>query len=118
VKGCALAQKDSKFAPTSGACFGGLEVNPSRILAEMWVKTAESLLGIGLKSMLEITEGRVNSVALTLQEMAGWMNNSWVSLLNDPAWHVGWTMDVQRKWIRVLSMVSKRLQDPRIKGVV
>jgi len=118
IKGCALAQKDSKFAATSGACFGGLEVNPSGILAEMWVKTAETLLGIGLKSMLEITDGRVNGVALTLQEMAGWMNNSWVSLLNDPFWHVGWTMDVQRKWIHALSIVSKRLQDPRIKGVV
>jgi hypothetical protein len=76
------------------------------------------LLGIGLKSMLEITDGRVNGVALTLQEMAGWMNNSWVSLLNDPFWHFGWTMDVQGKWIHALSIASKRLQDPRIKGVV
>jgi geranylgeranyl reductase family protein len=117
-RGCAFAQKDSKFAATSAACFGGLEVNPSGILAEMWVKTAESLLGIGLKSMLEIADGRVNSVALSLQEMAGFMNNSCVSLLNDPFWHVGWTMDVQRKSIRALSIVSKRLQDPRIKGVV
>lgn len=117
-RGCAFAQKDSKFAATSAACFGGLEVNPSGILAEMWVKTAESLLGIGLKSMLEIADGRVNSVALSLQEMAGFMNNSCVSLLNDPFWHVGWTMDVQRKSVRALSIVSKRLQDPRIKGVV
>jgi menaquinone-9 beta-reductase len=117
-RGCAFAQKDSKFAATSGACFGGLEVNPSGILAEMWVKAAESLLGIGLKSIFEITDGRVNSVALTLQEMAGWMNQSWASLINDPFWHVGWTMDVQRKWVRALSIVNKRLQDPRIRGVV
>jgi hypothetical protein len=116
-RGCAFAQKDSKFAATSGACFGGLEVNPSGILAEIWVKTAESLFGTGLKSMLEVTDGQVNGVALTLQEIAGWMNDSWVSLLNDPFWHVGWTMDVQRKWVRALSIVSKRLQDPRIKGV-
>lgn len=117
-RGCALAQKDSKFAATSGACFGGLEVNPSGILAEMWMKTAESLLGIGLKSMGDITDGRVTGLALTLQGVAGWMNDSCVSLLNDPFWHVGWMMDVQRKWVHAISIVSKRLQDPRIKGVV
>lgn len=118
VRGCALAQRDSKFAVTAGACFGGLEVNPSGILAEMWLKTAESLLGIGPRTMLEVMDGGADGVALTLQEMTGWIGDSWVSLFNDPFWHVGWTMDIQRKWAHALSIMSKRLPDPRTKGVV
>jgi flavin-dependent dehydrogenase len=117
-KGCRMAQRDSKFAATAGSCFGGLEVNPSGILAEMWIKTAETLLGVGPRTMLEAMDGRVNGVALELQEMGGWIGDSWVSLFKDPFWHVGWTIDIQRKWVRALSILSKRLPDPRIKEIV
>ncbi len=108
VRGCALAQNDSKFAATVGACFGGLEVNPSGILAEMWMKTGEGLLGIH----------RPRGGALSLAETAGWINDSWKSLSDDPLWHVDWTMDVQRRWIRALSLMSKRRPDPRVEGVI
>ena len=118
-RGCAMAQRDSKFAATAGACFGGLEVNPSGILAEMWMKTAESLLGVGSNTKLAATSGeRIDGVALKLREMAGWIGDSWVSMLEDPFWHIGWTKDVQRKWVRAVSIMSQRLPDPRIKGVV
>jgi flavin-dependent dehydrogenase len=118
-RGCAMAQRDSKFAATAGACFGGLEVNPSGILAEMWMKTAESLLGVGSNTKLAATSGeRIDGVALKLREMAGWIGDSWVSMLEDPFWHIGWTKDVQRKWVRAVSIMSQKLPDPRIKGVV
>jgi geranylgeranyl reductase family protein len=117
VRGCALAQRDSKFAATAGACFGGLEVNPSGILSELWVTTAGRLLGICPKSMLEFMDDRTNDGALTFQEMAGWMSDSWASMFSNPIWHASWAMDVQRKWVRAFSIIGKRLQDPRIKGV-
>ncbi len=82
------------------------------------MKTAESLLGIGPQSMLEFVDGQTDERQLTLQETAGWISDSWGSLLHDPFWHAGWTMDVQRKWIHALSIMSKRLPDPRIKGVI
>ncbi len=117
-RGCALAQRDSKFAATAGACFGGMEINPAGVLAEMWMKTAENLFNIGPQSMLELVDGQNDGGALTLQESAGWIIDSWESLLSDPFWHASWTMDVQRKWIHALSIMRKRLPDPRIKGVI
>jgi geranylgeranyl reductase family protein len=118
VRGCALAQRDSKFAATAGACFGGLEINPPGILAEMWMKTAERLLSIGPQSMSEFVDGQTDDAALTLQETAGWISDLWGSLLHDPFWHASWAMDVQRKWVRALSIMRKRLPDPRIQGVI
>jgi len=32
--------------------------------------------------------------------------------------HVRWATDVQRKWVRTLAVVNKRLPDPRTKGVI
>ncbi len=118
VRGCELAQKDSKFAETVGACFGGLEINPPGILAEMWIRTAESLLSIGSQSVLELLEGGADGTGFTLQETAGWITDSWESLWDDPFWHAGWATDVQRKWVRALAVMSKRLPDPRTKGVI
>ena len=118
VRGCALAQNDRKFAATAGACFGGLEVNPSGILAELWVKLVESLMGIGPQSVLALMNGKTDGGALTLQETAGWISDSWQSLWHDPFWHAGWSMDVQRKWAHALAIMSKRLPDPRITGVI
>jgi hypothetical protein len=83
----------------------------------MWMKTAESLFNIGPQSMLELVDGQKDRGALTLQESAGWITDSWGSLLSDPLWHASWTMDVQHKWIRALSIISKQLPDPRINGV-
>ncbi len=118
VRGCALAQRDLKFAATAGSCFGGLEIDPLGILAEMWIKTGEKWLGMGPPSTLASAHGRADGFALTLQEMSGWIADSWKSLLKDPLWHIAWTMDVQRKCTHVLSLMSKRLPDPRIKGVI
>lgn len=118
VRGCELAQGDSKFAVTVGACFGGLEINPPGILAELWMRTAENLLSIGSQSVLELLEGGANGTRFTLQETAGWITDSWESLWDDPFWHARWATDVQRKWVRTLAVVNKRLPDPRTKGVI
>lgn len=108
IRGCDLAQRDSKFASVAGSCFGGLEVNPSGILGEIYAKTVETLLG----------GSRANGETFTLYEIAGWLTNSWTSLLKDPSWHVGWTMDIQRKWMCALSIIRKGLPDPRVNGLI
>jgi menaquinone-9 beta-reductase len=108
IRGCVLAQRDLKFASVVGSCFGGLEVNPSGILGEIYAKTVETLL----------SSNRSNGDAFALHEIAGWLTNSWSSLLKDPFWHAGWAMDVQRKWIRALSIIRKGLPDPRVNGLI
>jgi geranylgeranyl reductase family protein len=116
VRGCALAQKDTKFAATVGACFGGLEVNPAGILAEVWQKTAESLMAIGPRSVLALMTGHIGAATSALEEGAGWLTDSWRSLCHDPCWHTRWAMDVQGKWLHALSVMSKGGTDSRIKG--
>jgi len=118
LRGCTLAQRDSKFAATVGSCFGGLEVSPSGILAEVFVKTVSSLLSLGPQNILGFIDGRTNEDAFTLNEIAAWIADSWSSLLKDPSWHAGWIMDVQRKWLRAFSIITERLPDLRVKGVV
>ena len=117
VWGCALAQKDTKFAGTVGACFGGLEVNPAGILAEVWKKTAESLMSIVPESVLALMKGNIGTATSALEEGEGWLTDSWRSLCNDPCWHTRWAMDVQAKWLRALSVMCKGGTDPRINGV-
>ena len=117
VRGCALAQKDTKFAATVGACFGGLEVNPANILAEVWKKTAESLMAIGPQGALALMTGNMGTAASAIEEGAGWLTDSWSSLCDDPWWHASWAMDVQAKWLHAFSAMSKVGTDPRIKGV-
>lgn len=108
IRGCTLAQRDLKFASVAGSCFGGLEVNPAGILGEIFAKMVETLLG----------GARTNGDTFVLHEMAGWMTNSWSSLLKDPFWHAGWAMDVQRKWMHALSIIRKGLPDPRVNGLI
>ncbi len=78
-RGCALAQRDSKFAATAGACFGGMEINPAGVLAEMWMKTAESLFSIGPQSMLELMDGRIDA-RRTYVSGSGGMDNRLVGI--------------------------------------
>jgi flavin-dependent dehydrogenase len=117
VRGCEMAQTDAKFAATAGACFGGLEVNPTGIMTALWKKTAESLMMLGPRSALELVTGRFGTAASALQESTGWMVDSWKSLLDDPSWHVSWTADVQSKWIHAIAVMGSGASDPRVKGV-
>jgi geranylgeranyl reductase family protein len=118
IRGCALAQKDVRFAATAGACFGGLEISPSGILSEIWMKIAEVFLLQGLHGMFQFVNDPDEPSPLIMEETAHWISNSWGSLLSDPFWHAGWAMDVQRKWIHALSLMRKHQPAPRINGVI
>lgn len=118
VRGCALAQADTKFAATVGACFGGLEVNPAGILAEVWKKTAASLMAMGPKGAVALMTGDIRTASSAFEEGSGWMADSWRSLWDDPWWHARWAVDIQGKWLKALSTMSKGESDPRLKGVI
>jgi len=100
-----------------GACFGGLEINPPGILAQLWVRLAEGMLFAGPQSAIELLTGRSGAAVLTFQEMAGWMGGWWKSFLREPLWHTSWVMDVEQKWVRALSAMSGRATDPRAAGL-
>jgi menaquinone-9 beta-reductase len=117
LRGCRLAQRDSEFAATVGACFGGLEIKPPDLMAGLLVKAVECFLTNSQMISIKVEDRTINANLFTLQEMAGWMTESYKSVFDDPFWHFGWMMDVQRKWIRVLSIMNSGLTDQRIIGV-
>ncbi len=113
-----MAQHDTRFAATAGACFGGLEVDPMGILSAVWRKTAEGLMVLGSNSVLGLADGKIGSAVSALSEGAGWMTDSAKSILSDPYWHTSWALDVHGKWLHALATMSRRQTDPRINGII
>ncbi len=118
VRACRLAQHDRAFATIAGGCFGGIEVQPAGILAEVWKKTVENLLALGPKSVAELSQGKITTATSALLEGVGWFTDSWKSVCDDPIWHASWTLDVQRKWVRALDYMAQGGTDPRTQGLL
>jgi geranylgeranyl reductase family protein len=117
IRGCELAQRDVTFAAKVGACFGGLQVEPAGILAEVMRKTAEILFAFGPTAASDLFRGEIGRVTSVLYQSADWMIDSWSSLWDDPLWHAGWALDVQRKWFQALALIGKGQADRRIDGI-
>ncbi|HTT18650.1 MAG TPA: NAD(P)/FAD-dependent oxidoreductase [Candidatus Sulfotelmatobacter sp.] len=117
MHGCDVSGKDEEFAQTLGACFGGPIKTPG-ILTHVWIRTVESLLNTGVGGPWGFPGGRPEGMAFSWQEMIGCMGDSWLSFLKDPVWYTSWTMDVQRKWMRVCAIIGKQMEDQRAKGLI
>ena len=113
----ARATRQNTLLPTASACFGGVDVQPAGILAEIWKKTAENLAALGPQSAAELMLGKFTIVSSVLQEGTGWLIDSWKSIANDPLWHTSWALDVQGKWVRAMEYMMRRGTDPRAQGV-
>jgi geranylgeranyl reductase family protein len=118
ARGCDLAGGDEDFARTGGSYFGGLDVRPFGILAQLWARIASDLalawprLVLGLGRARDV---RATSVADLVEWQLAWSR----SLVADPLWHARWSMDVQRKSIRLMSMLQRTAgPDPRAAGLV
>lgn len=98
ARGCRQAQHDAGLARVTGACFGGVELDPRGVL---WQGLARAVTDIG-------------TVAT---DWTGWHLDWWRSLAADPVWHASWAIDVQKKWLRVLAMMGTTGADPRAAGV-
>jgi hypothetical protein len=98
-RGCRQAQRDQALARVTGACFGGVELDPRGVLWQLLGRTCGDV-------------GRFAS------EWIGWQMAWWRSLAADPVWHASWAMDVQKKWLRVFSILGTTGGDPRAVGVL
>lgn len=97
-RGCREAQRDQRLARVTGACFGGVELSPRRVLSQLAGRTFSDL-------------------AAFARDGLSWQVDWWRSAAADPVWHARWAMDVHAKWLRVLSMVAVHEGDPRAVGV-
>ena len=115
ARGCELAQADPAFARTGGGYFGGLDVRPFGILGQMWVRVVQDLALAWPRFLSALGEGR--PVGFTAADLVEWQAAWSRSLVSDPLWHARWTLDMQRKWVRFLSMTGRAGEDPRFAGV-
>jgi geranylgeranyl reductase family protein len=109
ARGCELAQEDEGFARLGGGYFGGLDVQPFGILGAMWVRVIQDVAGAWPRLL---TGGGGTTVA----DLVGWQAAWSRSFVADPLWHTRWTLDVQRKWLRLLAVVPGEA-DPRLAGI-
>ncbi len=113
--GCAQAAADPDFARITGSTFGGMEVRPSAILAQLWSRMAKDVGAAGAQGLLELLKGRVVLPKGWIAELGTLQNGWWRSLLDDPVWHSAWTADVLQKWTRMLTGL-RTSGDPRLRG--
>jgi len=117
ARGCERARKDMDFARTTGARFGGLEIKPFGILSQVWASMAVDILAAVPQSILGLTGEQGRTGAFTVPEGLSWIAAWWKSFGSDPWWHAAWTLQVQEKWVRVLSQIAAAGGDPRVKGL-
>jgi geranylgeranyl reductase family protein len=117
ARGCELAEQDEHFARTSGAGFGGMEVQPASIATQVWAKVAQELGRIGVRSIAGLATGDARPALSALRSVVGWQLEWWESVARDPLWHALWTADVAAKWIRVAALAAVPGRDPREAGL-
>ncbi len=98
-RGCSQAQRDQALARVAGACFGGVELDPRGVLWQLLGRAGADL-------------------STFASDWLGWQMAWWRSLAADPVWHASWAIDVQKKWLRVISILGTTRVDPRAVGVL
>jgi geranylgeranyl reductase family protein len=115
ASGCMEAATDPNFARISGASFGGLDIRPATILAQMWMKMVYDIGAGSAQQLLSMLGGRPGSSSRWVSDLkmlrVGWCR----SLSDDPVWHVLWTADVMQKWVGVFKSLQLS-PDPRFAG--
>ncbi|MFY9553670.1 MAG: NAD(P)/FAD-dependent oxidoreductase [Blastocatellia bacterium] len=118
VRGCEIAQRDSDFGRTTGAYFGGLEINPRGILSAVLINMLGDLATLGPRTLSAMLGSEPSPLLAAVGDTIEWQMSWWKSALNDPVWHASWAMDLQRKWLRFFSMMNNTERDPRFEGLV
>jgi menaquinone-9 beta-reductase len=118
ARGCELAQNDPGFGRTTAAYFGGLEINPTGILSQVWMSILGDLATLAPRSLGALLSRQPSPLIASARDLIDWQMSWWKSALGDPIWHAGWAMDLQQKWLRFLSMINDTKEDPRAQGMV
>jgi len=112
-----LAQSDTEFGRVAGGYFGGLDVRPPSILAQIGLKMAEELILLFPRGFAAPALGG-SAVWRSLVDLAEWQLAWTRSIVEEPVWTARWLGDVQRKWLRASAAMTMRNADPRAAGLV
>lgn len=118
ARGCKLAEKDADFGRIAGATFGGMELDPLSVAAEIWMKAVGVMAAEGAQSLFGLLSGDLGRLSTAVGQMADWHMSWWQSALINPAWHARWASDVANKWLRLVAAGPGLTEDPRARGLL
>lgn len=118
ARGCELAQAEPEFARIAGSFFGGPEIRPFAILAQVWGRVARDILLPGGPRLPRAARTGLLAGRTSLGDLLEWQIALSQSALSDPAWHTGWWIDMQRRWSGVLARGWDSRSDPRTAGLL
>lgn len=93
-QGFERAQHDRDFARISGTGFGGLNVQPAAIAAQLWGGIGRHIARGGAAALADIVAGRGIEGGRFLRDWDLWRRGWRASVADDPAWHMGWLRDI------------------------
>jgi flavin-dependent dehydrogenase len=118
ARGCELAQNDTEFALVGASYFGGLDIRPYGFLKQISIRIMQDIALAWPRSVTQLLDQGKQPGGVTIGDLAEWQVAWSRSALRDPLWHIRWTMDLQRKWIKVLAHMTRATTDPRAAGLI
>ena len=114
-QGFEKAQRERSFGEISGTAFGGLNVQPLAMAAQIWRSLFEHVFRGGTSEIMSLMSGRGLSADGLAGDFGafrrGWQN----SMADDPQWHREWVGDVIRSIGHLRSSFTMR-ENPRMRG--
>jgi hypothetical protein len=115
LQGFEKAQNDAAFARVSGSAFGGLNLQPQAIVAQIWLSIFAHLARGGARAIGDLISGRGFRSSGLVGDIVAWETAWRCSLNDDPAWHYSWLADVARTLARALPTLLTTY-NPRVRG--
>jgi menaquinone-9 beta-reductase len=115
LRGFEKAQNAPAFARVSGSAFGGLNLQPQAIVAQIWSSIFAHIAQGGAQAIGDLMSGRGFRSSGLVGDIVSWENAWSSSLKDDPAWHYSWLADVARTLARALPSLQTT-HSPRVRG--
>ena len=114
-QGFERAQHDREFARIAGTGFGGLNVQPAAIAAQLWGGIGQHIAQGGGAALADLVAGRGVSRDGFIGDWDLWRRGWRASVAEDPVWHRGWLADILRAAGKLGPSFTGR-ENPRVRG--
>jgi hypothetical protein len=117
LRGFEKAQNDPAFARVSGSAFGGLNLQPLAIVAQIWSSIFTHLAQGGTQAIGDLMSGRGFRSSGLAGDIVAWERAWSCSLRDDPGWHYSWLADLVGTLARALPTLLTT-HNPRVRGLL
>lgn len=115
LRGFEKAQADDAFARVAGSAFGGLNLQPQRIVGQIWSSIFSHVFQGGTRALEDLLSGRGMRAGDLAGDVEAWREAWKASLDDDPSWHFSWLADVAKTLAKALPSLMTDTT-PRVAG--